>query len=74
MSNRYQWDSTKGSWQRPSTITKAQRDENWDRIFGKKDKLDPEQIEARESVCKACQGKGGCMDAGWYYGCPECGK
>ena len=74
----YHENAGKGSFRRErdkSVTTKEQFESNWDRIFGKKTvKIDPEQVEAKESVCKACEGKGGCMDAGWYYECPECGK
>ena len=71
--NRYQWDSYKGSWNRPMDVSKATRDENWDRIFGKKTDKDPEQIE--ESGCCTPEDETGheapqavCLEASIKYG------
>ena len=73
--NRYQWDTHKGSWNRPMDVSKATRDENWDRIFGKKQDKDIEQIEDKVvEVCEACDNTGGQFDCGLYYECPECKK
>jgi hypothetical protein len=82
-------EAGKGSWKRPSEVSKETYSDNWDAIFGKKQLSIEEKWEVFEKnkrenfvastllekdVCPTCLGKLGIWDCGWYYECFTCKK
>lgn len=73
MSKTFHEEAGKGDFRRPSEVSKAQYDSNWDRIFGKTKVLTKDE-KPELKRCKACQGEGGCFHNGSWEECKACGE
>lgn len=65
MTKQFYHESGKGSHARVRDVDAETFSNNWERIFGNKEKK-------QEEVCSSCKGAKGVFDCGWWYSCQQC--